>query len=117
MGLTAGLLPTPVPVPKRGADDNARFGQPQVPAEPAPPIDPPSGPPGRPSRRIQFANWMESTFGRAYLPIAAAGAGTITGAAGYAVGKAIHGPKLGVALAIPSALVGAFYGALLVFAD
>lgn len=89
---------------------------PQNPPLPPTPAVPPTGlPPSvpdgsyQPSPRVRFANWMERTFGRAYLPIAMVAGGAIGGG----LGLLTLGPIGGVV----GALGGAMLAGTLIFSD
>lgn len=83
----------------------------RLPAQPPPPPPPP--PPGHqlpytPNVRLRFANALERTFGRAYLPIAVAGGAALGGGLGFLT----LGPFGGIA----GAVGGALLAGVLVFA-
>lgn len=63
----------------------------------------------RPGLRIRIANWMERTFGRAYLPVAMITAGAL----GAAAGTMALGAPVGT---IAGGAAGALLGGVLVFA-
>ncbi len=77
---------------------------------PGPPSSPPAGSgTANESVRLKVAHWMESHFGKAYLPIAMA--------AGGAVGAGVGFLTLGPVGAVVGGAAGAMLGGVLVFAD
>lgn len=93
--------------------------RPDEPAEP-PPGPPPAQPPGDDrSPRQRWANWMESTFGPAYLPLTMGAGGVLAGGAAFVVlDRLTPAPRLlsGIA-AIVAGVAGAGFAGALVFSD
>jgi hypothetical protein len=92
------------PVPRA-----ASSGLPQPVPAPGPGTTPPSGSgTSHESPRLKVAHWMESHFGRAYVPIAMAGGAVVGGGLGFLT--------LGPVGALAGGAAGALLGGVLVFA-
>jgi hypothetical protein len=67
---------------------------------------------------VKFANWMESTFGPAYLPITMGVGGAAAGGATFlALDRLTHIRPLAIGGGVAAAAVGAMFAGALIFAD
>lgn len=109
--------PTPAPQP-RARDVAIDVPHPDVPAQP-PTGEPPQSPAGdHRSVRVKFANWMESSFGAAYLPITmGVGGAAAGGAAFFALDRLTHIRPLAIGGGVVAVAAGALISGALIFSD
>lgn len=92
--------------------------RPDEPALPPPIGTPPSDSGDHRTPRVRFANWMESTFGRAYLPLTMALGGAAAGAGAFLLlDRTTHIRPLAITAGLLAGAAGAVVSGAAIFSD